>query len=62
MTTIHLILTHEINELFEDFSRGKTESRSNFHQQLPVRHPNEDDEDDFDEYGGPAGGHRHFPR
>ena len=50
LTTIHLILTHEINELFEDMQKGGQleileSSPNNPHMRT------EDEEDELDEYG-----------
>ena len=53
LTTIHLILTHEVNELFEDLQKGgQLEMLQSSPQNPQMR--TEDDEEEVDEYGRAA--------
>ncbi len=44
MTTIHLILTHEINELFEDLTHQKMDIQEESHKREDEEEEEEDDE------------------
>lgn len=55
LTTIHLILTHEINELFEEFRRNRAANKKPKDSRKPQHSPDsgssygDEDEDDEDE-------------